>query len=65
MKWVRNLFLFLAKHNINLRLSHVPGKANELADALSRLQVRRFFALRPSAEPAPTTLTASVWAICD
>ena len=42
MRLVRPLFLFSARHNINMLMVHIAGTSNILADCLSRLQVDRF-----------------------
>ena len=63
MRIVRAMFLFAAKRNINILIKHVSGKSNNLADALSRLQVLRFRYLRPAAEPQPTPVDDAVWKI--
>ena len=54
MQLVRKLVLACLKHNILFQSSHVPGCQNELADTLSRLQVKQFRRLNPSCKPFPT-----------
>ena len=61
MHLVRHLFSFTATHNINILLKHIPGHSNHLADPLSRLQVRRFRQLHPSAAPLSTPIPDQVW----
>lgn len=39
---VRRLVLACMKWNILIRSEHVPGKQNDLADMLSRLQIAQF-----------------------
>ena len=63
MRLIRALFLRTARSNTNLLLLHIPGHSNVLADALSRLQVRRFQLLHPSAEESPTPLHPDIWQI--
>ena len=58
---VRAMFFFLARHNINLIMSHIPGKQNINADLLSRLQVEEFLSINPSADRQPTRLSEEVW----
>ncbi len=55
MKLVRKLTLVASIHNFNYAAKHVPGKLNEISDALSRLQIHRFRMLAPQAEARPTT----------
>ena len=54
MSLLRTLFLIAAKNNFTVSLKHLPGKSNEIADALSRKQFTRFFHLAPQAERLPT-----------
>lgn len=54
MSLLRTLFLIAAKNNFTVSLKHLPGKANEIADALSRKQFTRFFHLAPQAQQLPT-----------
>ncbi len=53
---LRRLFLITAHGNFTITMRHLPGKTNELADALSRNQLNRFFSLAPQAHPQPTPL---------
>ena len=53
---LRKLFLTAAQHNFTVILSHLPGRHNAIADALSRRQFNRFFALAPQADLVPTTI---------
>lgn len=48
MSFVRQLVLICLKNNIVFKAKHVPGSKNNLADALSRLQVQTFQRLAPS-----------------
>ena len=45
MMLVRRVALACLQYDIRIRASHVPGKENILADALSRLQIQRFHEL--------------------
>ena len=60
MDVIRRIFFVAAQNNFTLRLTHISGTDNSLADALSRFDNSRFFALHPSAErvcvPADHTL---------
>lgn len=51
---LHKLFWVAARHNFTLSLTHIPGKLNDRADALSRNQLTRFFSLSPQANPYPT-----------
>lgn len=51
---LRQITLTGLKYNFLLRAQFVPGKANGIADALSRHQMSRFRALAPKAAPLPT-----------
>ena len=57
---LRCLFFIEAKFCCTITSSHVPGKLNERADALSRNQLTYFFSLTPQAErqhvPVPHVL---------
>ena len=56
MNLVRHLFFFIAQHNINLLLRHIPGRENNFADLLSRLQVAKFMSLCPDADTEPANV---------
>ena len=56
MGLLRELFWVAARNNFTIRLVHVPGKRNAVADALSRNLMTRFFALPPQAEPQPSAI---------
>ena len=51
---LRKLFFITAKHSFIVRLVHLPGKLNRIADALSRNQLSLFSALAPKANPQLT-----------
>ena len=61
MRLIRAIFLFTAKHNTNLLLHHIQGHKNCLADALSRLQVKKFFKAHPTCAKLQSTLPPEVW----
>ena len=61
MRLVRKLFLFTARHNINILLQHIPGHSNILADRLSRLQVQEFHQRLPTADPHSSPLPPEIW----
>ena len=48
MFFVRKLVLVCLSHNILFRAKHIPGIRNDLADAISRLQVPTFKRLAPA-----------------
>uniref|UniRef100_A0A1B8Y586 Uncharacterized protein n=1 Tax=Xenopus tropicalis TaxID=8364 RepID=A0A1B8Y586_XENTR len=51
VRLMRSLVLLCMNSNIWLKLRHVPGVNNDVADALSRLQLDRFWNLVPLVEP--------------
>lgn len=57
---LRRLFLTAAQRNFTIQLTHIPGKYNCIADALSRKQLNRFFRLAPQASPAPTAVPTAL-----
>ena len=61
MRLIRALFFRSASNNSNIILQHIPGVLNTYADLLSRLQVQKFHAIHPSADPDPTTIHPDVW----
>ena len=54
MNLVRSLFFVAAHNNFEFSAVHIPGKKNEIADALSRGQLTRFRKLAPNAELCKT-----------
>lgn len=56
MDLVRHLTLLTLEHNFYLRVKHIVGKKNEIADSLSRFQMERFRLLAPHAEQDPCTV---------
>lgn len=63
MHYLRPLFLFVAKLNINLLIKHIAGYNNVKADLLSRLQVHRFKEIHPTAQLEPTQVNKIIWTI--
>lgn len=53
MDLVRHLTLLTLKYNFYLRVRHIEGKKNEIADSLSRFQMERFRLLVPHADQSP------------
>ena len=60
MELVRKLVLLSMEHNFLVRARHVPGVSNEIADALSRFQMQRFWALAPDTDQIPCTTLPSL-----
>lgn len=56
MYLIRKLVLLLLKYNILLRASHIEGRLNVAADALSRGHIGLFQANLPSAASLPSTI---------
>ena len=54
MVLLRFLALLAVRHSFSFKASSVPGKANPVADALSRFQFQRFRRLAPQADLAAT-----------
>ena len=63
MELVRKLVLLSMEHNFLVRARHVPGVSNEIADALSRFQMQRFWALAPDADQIPCTIPPSLMTV--
>ena len=57
MVLVRQFVVICLQYNISFRAVHVPGKSNELADALSRFQMSRFRLAAPLADLVMTPLS--------
>ena len=55
MLLVRQLVVPCLQFNIVFRAKHIPGKHNQLADMISRLQMDSARRLRPSLDAEPTT----------
>ena len=56
MDLARKIFLISATHNFLVKLQHIPGSNNPIADALSRLQMQKFRQLAPDAKQNPTPI---------
>ena len=54
MDLVRTLFFVAANNNFHVVIRHISGIDNSIADALSRLQLSKFRALAPHADPYPS-----------
>lgn len=54
MALLRTLFMAAATLNYHIVLTHLPGRTNTIADALSRTQFTKFFTLAPQASRVPT-----------
>ena len=57
---VRALFFVAARHNFHVLICHIPGIDNSIADALSRMQLKRFRSLAPTADDNPTPTPVSL-----
>ena len=53
MDLMRHLTLLTLQHNLYIRAVHIPGKHNDIADAISRYQFQRFRQLAPNADSKP------------
>ena len=51
----------LFSSNVAFTARHIPGKANNVADALSRFQMGRFRESAPDAELSGTTVPGFLW----
>ncbi len=60
MQLMRSLFFFLARYNIRVFATHIAGKANTAADALSRDNLPLFLHQVPYARPQPTPIPPEV-----
>ena len=73
MQYLHNLFFFVAKFNVNIRIEHLPGALNGAADALLRNKSSLFFSQVQSAQlpltPTPKELlqllvvTSKTWTV--
>ena len=63
MNLVRFFVLQCLKHNVAFKARHIPGIKNNIADALSRFQVPRFWALAPRAERQGAAIPEFLWTI--
>ena len=73
MDLVRHLTLLTLEHNFYVKIIHMEGKKNEIADSLSNFQMERFWSLAPHAAQTPcpvppilleiwTMASATTWA---
>ena len=60
MDLVRHLTLLTLKYNFYLKVRHIEGKRNEIADSISRFQMARFRQLAPYADPVPCPIPKAV-----
>lgn len=63
MDLVRHLTLLTLRYNFYLKVSHIEGKRNEIADSISRFQMERFRLLAPHADPTPCPVPPVLWEI--
>ena len=56
MDLIRRVYFLAARGNFHVRIDYLEGSKNEVADALSRFQMDRFFALAANAQQEPTVL---------
>ena len=61
---LRALQFLSMKFNFYLTAKHIPGKQNTLSDLLSRLQVKEFLKIRPSAQGRRVKITQDPLVIC-
>ena len=61
MHLVRCLSLIECAFQFTLVSKHIPGKHNDLADALSRNQLPHFLSHYPQAKPTPTKILAPLY----
>ncbi len=61
MKLVRFLVLQCLKVNLAFTAKHIPGKLNNIADALSRFQMPRFWKEAPTAKASGLPVPAFLW----
>ena len=62
MHLIRELFLLSARFNFRISATHIPGKTNAIADALSRFNLKEFRRLAPHANQSPAEIPDSVQA---
>ena len=62
MVFLRYLTMLAIRHSFSFTASSVPGKDNQVADALSRFQFERFGCLVPHADATPSPIPASLLA---
>ena len=62
LKLLCYLTMLAIPRSFSYRASSVQGKANPIANALSRFQFQRFRHLEPHADPTPSPIPASLLA---
>ena len=62
---LRVLTMQCISHNCLFKGEHIPGCKNDIADALSRFQLKRFRGLAPLADTEVTPMPAFLWNIFD
>ena len=60
MHYTRLLYLLAAVYNFSFHCTHIPGKRNMAADALSRNNIPLFLQINPSADSQPTPIPPTV-----
>jgi hypothetical protein len=60
MKLMRRLVIVAATSNFHFLATHVPGRTNQIADALSRLNLQKFRQLAPEAAPEPCQVPSKI-----
>ena len=53
---IRKLYFTAASNHFHVRVSHIQGINNSIADALSRNELAKFHTLAPDAEPDMTPI---------
>ncbi len=61
---VRHMVLTCLKYNIMFRAKHIPGKENQISDAISRFKMQEFRRLAPDADSHPTPIPEQFQAFC-
>ena len=61
MRLVRYFVLLCLEENVSFRAKYIPGVRNNIADALSRLQMSRFRELAPSASTQGCAVPGFLW----
>ena len=63
MRLMRFFVLQCLKQNVSFKASHISGKSNHIADALSRFQMQRFRKMAPTASQAGFPVPNFLWEI--
>ena len=63
MSLLRKLFFISAKNEFTVNVKHIAGIDNSIADSLSRLQLRKFFRIAPTACQHPTSVPPNAWEV--